>query len=177
MLSICTGRKVRTRGTEIEYKAQKPRNEPDLFHVVESLHGLHHRSYLLINIKLHAHSRQRSKNVTEQNASVRLVISPRLQRNLHSHFGNFTSLPKRRVLFAQFTIFLYMTTSLAHHPDWNTFGGFATGSANEERVDGVARRISVCQGERLGCTRCGRERMNAIADAGEEHSSSYKFHS
>ena len=137
-------------------------------------HRLNNRPHLLINIKLNSHSRQRSQNITEQNTPIRLIIPPRLQRNLHGHVGDLTPLPKRGVLLTQIAVLLNVATSLAHHPDGDAFGGFAAGGADEKWVDGFAGGVDVGGGDGLGFARGGEGEGGA--DGGEEGGGCYQFH-
>ena len=95
----------------------------------------HYWTFRLIDDEITAHTGQWRQNVREQNAAVRLVVTPRLQRYFHSDFGNFTPLTERRIFLTKITIGLDVATGLTHHPDGSAFNvRFPTGRANQERV-------------------------------------------
>mmetsp|Transcript_6963 Transcript_6963/g.13267 ORF Transcript_6963/g.13267 Transcript_6963/m.13267 type:complete len:204 (+) Transcript_6963:328-939(+) len=117
-----------------------------LLHVLVRSHRLDHRSHLLVDIELHSHTRQRRQNIAEENASVRLVIPPWLERYLDGDLGNFGTFAKRGVLFAEVAVFRDVTSGLTHHPDGDAFGFLAAGGADEEGVDIFAGGIGVSLG-------------------------------
>ena len=51
-------------------------NQMHLLHILIRSHGRNHRSDLLINIKIHTHTRQWCQYITEQYTSIGLIIPP-----------------------------------------------------------------------------------------------------
>ena len=105
-----------------------------LLGVVPTTNGLGDRAMLFINRKVHSHTRERSQNIGEKNASIGLVVSPGLQRHFDGDFGDLRTLSKGWVLFAQITVFLNVTTSLTHHPNRSAFYLFSPSGTNQEGI-------------------------------------------
>mmetsp|Transcript_40227 Transcript_40227/g.84491 ORF Transcript_40227/g.84491 Transcript_40227/m.84491 type:complete len:238 (-) Transcript_40227:132-845(-) len=138
-------------------------DEVHLLHVIVRFQWFDDRSDLFVNVEFDTHAGEGSENVTEKNASIRLIIPPGLQRNLHGNIGDFTSFPEGGVLFAQIAVFLNVTSSLTHHPYRDAFGFLTAGGADEEGIDAVSRGIRVGlghgglrrrSGEGEGCGGC-----------------------
>ena len=97
-------------------------------------HGRHNGPQLFINHKVTSHSRQRRENIGKQNAPIRLIVAPGLQRDFHGHLRYFGSLSKGGVLLTEIAVLLNVTTSLSHHPYWSAFDFFAAGGSNEQWI-------------------------------------------
>ena len=122
-----------------------------LFGIFIRSNGLHNGSLLFINSKLHPHAGKRRQNIRKQDTSIRLIVSPWLERNFDGHFWYFRSLSKRGILLAQIPIFLDMTTCLSHHPNWSAFDSLTTSSANQEWVFGTTTVIPIGGGGSRFC--------------------------
>ena len=105
-----------------------------LLEVIPISDGVHDRSQLFVNGEFQSHAREGSEDIRKQNASISLVVSPRLKGNLYGDIRNFTTLTEGGVFFAKITVFLDVATSLSHHPNGGTFRLFATSSTDQKWV-------------------------------------------
>ena len=114
-----------------------------LLDIVPVLDRVHDGSKFLVNSEFASNTGKRSQNIGKENASIGLVVSPRLEGDLNGNLGNFTSLTEGRVLLAKIAVFLDVTTGLSHHPDWSSFDLLALGGTDQERILGVGGSLGV----------------------------------
>ena len=109
-----------------------------LLEVIPIFDGVHDRSQLFVNCEFQSHAWEGSEDIRKQNASIGLVVSPRLKGNLYGDLRNFTTLTEGGIFFTKITVFLDVTTSLSHHPNGGTFRLFTTGSTDQKWVLSLA---------------------------------------
>ena len=76
-------------------------------HLVDGIPGvdfLENGTLLLLDVKLEAQARQGGKNVREENAPIRLIVAPRLERHLDRYVGDFGPFAEGRVLLDEIAV-------------------------------------------------------------------------
>jgi len=114
-----------------------------LFDIVPVLDGVHDGAKLLVNGEFATNSGKRGQDIGEKNASIGLVVSPRLEGDLDGDFRDFGSLAEGGVLLAKIAVFLNVSSGLSHHPDGSALDLFALGGTDQEGILGVGGSLGV----------------------------------